>query len=132
MEDVLVMGYPRIPTFTNFLTAELATVSSKAEARITPTKGAIAAFADEYMEKVEAMLITAKIRGGNSGGPVINEAGCLVGIACRIPDYDNNDNNYYYDLGYGIALPIRYALDIVNSKSEIIEKANDFFRDYCG
>lgn len=68
LQEVLVMGYPRIPSFTDFLTAELATISSKAEARITPSKGKIAAFGNQYLNKIEAMLITAKICGGNSGG----------------------------------------------------------------
>ena len=63
ISDVLVMGYPKIPTFTNFLTAEKATISSKAEARLTPTKGAIAAFGENYLSKAELMLITAKLEG---------------------------------------------------------------------
>lgn len=130
LDEVLVMGYPRIPVFTDFLTAEKATISSKAEARITPTKGSIAAFGDEYLAKIEAMLITARIRGGNSGGPVINENGCLVGIACQVPDYSNNDNDYYDDLGYGIVVPIKYALDIVNKREKELTIPKGFFRDY--
>ena len=79
LQEVLVMGYPKVPAFTVFLTSEKASISGKAEARITPTKGCITAYANEYLAKIEAMLITAKIRGGNSGGPVINQNGCLVG-----------------------------------------------------
>ena len=48
LQDVLVMGYPKIPAFTDFLTAEKGTISSKAESRLTPTKGAVAAFGDNY------------------------------------------------------------------------------------
>ena len=130
LQEVLVMGYPRIPAFTDFLTAEKATISSKAEARITPTKGAIAAYGNEYLAKIEAMLITARIKGGNSGGPVINENGCLVGVACQVPDYENNDNDYYDDLGYGIAVPIKYALEIISDRKNTLEVADNFFRDY--
>lgn len=82
MQDVLVLGYPKIPGFTDFLTAEKATISSKAEARLTPTKGAIAAYGTNYLSRAELMLIIAKIRCGNSGGPVINENGCIVAVAC--------------------------------------------------
>ncbi|MBR2674794.1 MAG: hypothetical protein IKE52_04995 [Mogibacterium sp.] len=53
------MGYPRIPAFTDFLTAEKASISSKAESRITPTKGSIEAYGHEYLASLEAMLITA-------------------------------------------------------------------------
>lgn len=130
MEEVLVMGYPRIPTFTDFLTAERATISSKAEARITPTKGAIAAKGFQYMSNLEALLITAKIKGGNSGGPVINQRGSIVGIACQVPDFTNNENNYYDDLGYGIAVPFKYAQEIISCRNKKLEVPKDFFCDY--
>lgn len=129
LQDVLVMGYPKIPTFTNFLTAEKATISSKAEARLTPTKGAIAAFGENYLSKAELMLITAKIRGGNSGGPIINEEGSIVGVACQKPDYSSN-NGDYDDLGYGIAIPIKYVSDIIEKKSNQVEQDPSFFYDY--
>lgn len=129
MQEVLVMGYPKIPAFTNFLTAEKATISSKADSRITPTVGAIAAFGNEYLAKIEAMLITARIRGGNSGGPVINSYGCLVGITCHIPDVKPNSEEYD-DLGYGVAVPVEYLIDIVKRKPRELDVPTDFFRDY--
>lgn len=129
MQEVLVMGYPKIPAFTNFLTAEKATISSKASSRITPTRGNIAAYGYEYLTKMDAMLITARIRGGNSGGPVINEYGCLVGVACQIPDCDSS-NGDYDDMGYGIAVPVKYVTEIVERKSKKIEIQQGFYRDY--
>lgn len=129
MQEVLVMGYPKIPAFTDFLTIEKATISSKASSRITPTRGAIAAYGYEYLTKMDAMLITAKIRGGNSGGPVINENGCLVGISCQILD-SNPQNGDYDDLGYGVAIPVKYLQDLVDRKPVKLELKNDFFRDF--
>ena len=129
MQEVLVMGYPKIPAFTDFLTAEKATISSKATSRITPTTGAIAAYGFEYLSKIEAMLITAKVRGGNSGGPVINQNGCLVGVACQVPDYTNT-NGEYDDLGYGVAVPVKYVHDIISRKPKQLEIAPDFYRDW--
>lgn len=41
----------------------------------------LAAVGKEYLAYIDAMLITARIKGGNSGGPVINSNGSLVGIA---------------------------------------------------
>ena len=128
MQEVLVMGYPRVPTFTNFLTAEKATISSKASSRITPTTGAIAAYGYEYLTKINAMLITARIRGGNSGGPVINERGSLVGISCHIPDADSK-NGDYDELGYGVAIPVSYLTDIIDRKPLTMNISNGFFRD---
>lgn len=129
LQDVLVLGYPKIPAFTEFLTAEKATISSKATSRLTPTKGAIAGFGYNYLSRAELMLITAKIRGGNSGGPVISEEGCVVGVSCQIPYYESN-NDDYDDLGYGIVVPIKYLIDIINEKKEIIDVPQNFYRDF--
>ncbi|MBR0341270.1 MAG: trypsin-like peptidase domain-containing protein [Oscillospiraceae bacterium] len=129
MQEVLVMGYPKIPTFTNFLTAEIATISSKASARLTPTKGAIAAYGYEYLARMDAMLITARITGGNSGGPVINQYGCLVGVACQLPDY-RPENGGDGDLGYGIAVPVKELTSIVTKKNRVLDIPNDFYRDF--
>lgn len=125
MEEVLVLGYPRIPTFVDFLTAEKAMISSKG---IVPTKGNIAAFGTQYLSNIEAMLITAKIRGGNSGGPVINSRGGVVGVACQKPDC-SNINGDYDDLGYGIAVPIEYVNDIINEKINELPVKEGFFVD---
>ena len=129
MQEVLVMGYPKIPAFVNLLTAEKATISSKAPSRITPTVGAIAAFGEEYLAKMEAMLITAKIKGGNSGGPVINSNGCLVGVACQVPNFEG-DIGEYDDLGYGIAVPVKYLLELIDKKPIVKEIPDNFFRDF--
>ena len=128
LQDVLVMGYPKIPAFTDFLTAEKGTISSKAESRLTPTKGTVAAFGDNYLSGAELMLITARIRGGNSGGPVINEDGSIIGIACQTPYYDDEIGDYD-DLGYGIAVPIKYLQEVLRGKNQTTRKNEDFFRD---
>ncbi|WP_202107686.1 S1 family peptidase [Succinivibrio dextrinosolvens] len=129
MQEVLVMGYPKIPAFTDFLTAERATISSKASSRITPTKGFIASSGFQYLSKMEALLITARIRGGNSGGPVINQDGCLVGIACQLPDTSCNSGDYD-DLGYGVAVPVSYLSELIIKKSKTLDVPSDFFRDF--
>ena len=129
MQRVIVMGYPKIPTFTSFLTAEVATISSKATARLTPTVGSIAANGRQYLTKTDAMLITAKIRGGNSGGPIINEYGCVVGVACQILD-NNKEHGDYDDLGYGVALPISYVIDIITRKPKRLTIPEGFYRDF--
>lgn len=111
LDDVLVMGYPRVPMFTDFLTAERATISSQATGRITPTVGNIAAQGDT-IQRTSLFLITARIKGGNSGGPVINSRGEVVAIACADTDLSEGD---YDKLGYGVATPAKYLLEIMNN-----------------
>ena len=76
-----------------------------------------------------SMLITARITRGNSGGPVINQNGSLVGIACQLVDSDA-ENGEYDDLGYGVAVPVSYLRDIIQRKPAQYKVKDDFFRDF--
>lgn len=119
LDDVLVMGYPKVPMFLDFCTGEKANVSAMADLRLTPTRGAIAAEGEIYFPRnlPKVMLITAKIRGGNSGGPVINDEGYVVGIATGVPEGEGSSND---DVGYGMAYPIQ-VLDAVIRENHTID-----------
>ena len=128
LDEVLVMGYPKIPAFTDMITAEKASIAAKAEERHTTTTGAVVSFGTQYLMRCEMMLITAKISGGNSGGPVINDKGSLVGITSSLTDGEGD----YDNLGYGVVSPVKYLMDIVSSNGERKELGvgADFFRDW--
>jgi hypothetical protein len=98
LDEVLVMGYPRIPQFFDFCAAERAAISS------IPTRGAVASLAGQYITPSvgQLMLVTARIRGGNSGGPIINSDGAVVGVAFA----ESGSEGDYDEMGYGIAYPI--------------------------
>lgn len=112
LDEVLVMGYPRISLFLNFCTAEKANISSMAKIRMTPTRGSILAEGKLYYPKgmPSLLLITAKISGGNSGGPIINNKGLVVGVATGLPGGETEEG---MDIGYGIAYPISVIRDII-------------------
>lgn len=109
LDDVLVMGYPKIPQFFAFCAAERATISS------IPTRGAIASLADQYLSSNAGplMLVTARIRGGNSGGPIIDSNGAVVGVAFSEPMSEGN----YDEMGYGVAYPIEVFYQILKNPS---------------
>ena len=112
------MGYPNVPGFTEFLAAEKAAIS----ARITVTKGAIASEAADLWAKTPLFLITARVRGGFSGGPVINAMGTAVGIVSREPlskAADKNDLYAEYDnLGYGVVIPTEEIIKFLTACSK--------------
>lgn len=117
LEEVLVMGYPKLPQFVDFQTAEVAIAS-----HVKPSIGSVASFAYNYISKENLILITAKIKGGNSGSPVINKYGVIKGVAVRDPKYD--DAGDYDNLGYGIAYPITRVDKIYEEKNILKAKVN--------
>ena len=110
------------------ITAEKTSISAKADARQTTTTGSVVSFGEMYLMKCEMMLIAAKISGGNSGGPVINDKGSLVGITSCLTDGEGD----YDNLGYGVVTPVKYLMDVVadNGKRKELRISQDFFRDW--
>ncbi len=105
LDEVLVMGYPKIPQFFDFCAAERAIISS------IPTRGAVASLADQYLSKSagQLMLVTARIRRGNSGGPIIDSNGAVVGVAFSEPMSEGD----YDEMGYGVAYPIEVFYEML-------------------
>jgi len=106
LDEIMVMGYPSHCGFDNFVTA---------------TKGSIAAIEESFLTKYDLMLLTSKLKGGNSGGPVFNEEGYVVGIITETP---NPEGEGYDQFGYGLAMPQYYIEEIVKSGKQIDEKIN--------
>lgn len=122
LDEVIALGFPKIPGFHNFLTAEKALVSS----RFTGTKGSIASIAADIWIKENLFLITAKIRGGNSGGPIINKNGSVVGIASSVPEGEGA----YDDLGYGTVIPIKFGNQIIERMEKKFDTSKIQFEDF--
>lgn len=124
LDEVITLGYPIIPGYHNFLTVEKADVS----ARLTTSAGQIAAVAQDIWIKENLFLITAKIKGGNSGGPVISKRGEIVGVSTNKPE----GKGVYDDLGYGTVIPINYLVDdiIENKASKKLDISRIEFIDF--
>lgn len=122
LQDVLALGYPNVAGFLPTLAAEKALISS----RLTATKGAIASKSFEIFAKSELLLITARVRGGFSGGPILNDRGNCVGLISREPSHQKEDAyddliNRYDDLGYGTAIPANVIKKFLMDLNEGVE-----------
>lgn len=89
-DDVFVLGFPMI---------------SSMGTDIKLTEGTISA-ASGYQGKDYMYQISAAIQPGNSGGPLFNEEGCVIGIVCG-KHLDAEHTNY--------AIKISYLFSLINS-----------------
>lgn len=114
LDEVLTLGYPPIAGFEAILIADKAAINSKL---LRTSEGQILAGERQYMNGQEYYLINAKVKGGNSGGPVLDNLGRVTGMIVAIPE-DMDRTGEIDRLGYGLALPantLKATLDGVRS-----------------
>jgi serine protease Do len=98
LEDVLTMGYPPIP--------------GGFDAPLISTTGQLVAHEESLQDKQNYLLISARVKGGNSGGPVINRYGYVIGVVIQIPgelqfgdEFSSGSMPRLDTLGFGVAIP---------------------------
>lgn len=127
LDDVLVMGYPPISGFNAIQTAETATVGAYQKS----STGQVIGADTPYMLQMEFFLINARVKGGNSGGPVINNSGQVIGVVVKLPfDSQSDSNNPRYDLmGYGVCLPSMYVEALIqNPEVKPLKQEKGYFQ----
>lgn len=103
-EKVIVFGYPPIPlTSKPFLVANLGEISS---------------LVDNYLDKTDCLILSCITRPGNSGGPILNESGKLVGVVIQnrqskfAPSWDDLANlDVTKGIAYATGLSAKYIRD---------------------
>ena len=98
IDKVIIFGYPPVPlTSEPFLVANLGEVSSEV---------------DSYLDETDFLILSSITRPGNSGGPVINSYGKLIGIMTQNRQnkisLEDDDFDFNKGLGYATALKAKY------------------------
>ncbi|WEK71203.1 MAG: serine protease [Candidatus Chryseobacterium colombiense] len=100
LEQVLTIGYPPIPGFDAFQLYEISSINNSYKF----SNGQIIGKEVSYLDSIEYFILNAKVKGGNSGSPVINRKGNMIGMIIQIP-MDSEDFEKIDKLGYGILTP---------------------------
>lgn len=97
LENCLVMGYPNMLSFEGLLVAGSGQVVGESFTRVRAQN---------------LILIDARVKGGNSGGPVINKLGKVMGI---ITNALTDEQSEIDRLGYGLATPVEQLHKLVRA-----------------
>lgn len=100
LNDIIVAGYPPVPTTR--------------EAYQLVHKGEINSFVTDYWNN-DFFLFSAKTSPGNSGGPVINDMGMVVGVVTQ-QLFAKGAFESTGQLPYFAAVPSKSVLDFLNEK----------------
>lgn len=117
LDPVLVIGYPPIPGMFPIQTSETASVGAYIKSDQKAAVGQVVTPVKSYLSKLDFFIINARVKGGNSGGPVINEYGKVIGTVVQIPfDNQGGSGGGRYDImGYGVCLPSKYINNLIDN-----------------
>lgn len=113
LNEILSIGYPPIPGFDTLKIYDVSHVNSF----VRLSKGRIVGSGHSYLDSQEFILFNARVKGGNSGGPIINDKGIVVGMLVQIPISSENSTKLD-SLGYGIAVTGNSLLAALNYPSD--------------
>lgn len=119
LDAVLTMGYPPIPGLDPCPVAETATVGAEIELR--SSVGEVVSEPNSYLSRQTYYLISARVKGGNSGGPAINKVGKVVGVVTDMPAESEGRVDV---LGYGLVtrgLDLQHFLDSASGHGEGVQ-----------
>lgn len=97
LDECLVMGYPSIPGL---------------DIGLIPSAGRVVREFPVYLRSQNMMLVDARVKGGNSGGPVLNKYGKVMGV---ITNGESEDEFMREKMGFAIATPAQTLLDLINA-----------------
>lgn len=129
LDEVLTMGYPIIPGMDFVQVAETAKVANYINTKQISSVGEVTAEVGSHLTYMDYFVITARVKGGNSGSPVIHN-GRVVGTVVMIPfdNQDGSDGARYDIMGYGVCLPAKYIDSLLaDPDTHALKAGNDFY-----
>ena len=118
LDDVLTMGCPMVPNFDQMVIAEVAQIA----AELKSTVGHVVAQETAYLDNQPYLLISARVKGGNSGGPVIGREGRVVGVVVQLAAEEEGRLDV---LGYAVVIPtatLKQLLHACDNKSDQVQE----------
>ena len=112
LEDIMVMGYPPISGMLPVLISE----KGQMVAAMKSTIGTNVGETKDYLRNLDCFLISARVKGGSSGSPVINEFGKVCGIVVSLPNDIKNPDRIDL-MGYGACLPSIYIEEMLRGEN---------------
>ena len=103
LDEVVVFGFPPVPFTT--------------KPHLLANRGEVSAIVDLRTD-YQAIIVTCLLRGGNSGGPIVDRRGRVVGVASRnlfnqmLPDEQSLNEG----LGYSVATPSEWVSDLIERR----------------
>jgi S1-C subfamily serine protease len=103
LDEVVVFGYPPIPHTT--------------EPHMLVNRGEVSAEV-KLRNDYQAILVSCLLRGGYSGGPVMNRRGQVIGVVSRnlFKQVSEEEVSVNESLGFAAAVPAQWAQDLLDGK----------------
>ncbi len=120
LDEVLCIGYPPIPGFSDIQISDITNINSS----VKSSRGRIVSMSSSYLDGQEYILLNARVKGGNSGGPVINSRGYVVGVLVQT-SLASGENSKLDELGYGIAVPKESFFQLIKGENNPSPKIKD-------
>lgn len=102
LEDVLIIGYPRIP--------------QTKDSYLVYNKGEISSYVENF-KGLTGITLSSFLRGGNSGGPVINKFGDVIGIVSEyLFEKAHGEQALNENVGISFILPSYLIKQLINQE----------------
>lgn len=114
LDDVLCIGYPPIPGFESVQISDVSEINSF----VRSSSGRVVGVGKSYLDSQDYFMMNARVKGGNSGGPILNNTGHVVGVLSNV-SLDSTERDKIDSLGYGLGVPYQAFMGLLSGGNEL-------------